>query len=241
MYTAINYDKLDALMASSPEAHELIQNLLDTHQFTISKISHEIRNPLTLVYSTLQLIECKHPEVKSFAHWPYLMEDVEFMNQLLSELSTYHNPQHLNYSVFDFAAVLKHICLSFAAGLENTNVEFSSSISLSVDNINGDKVKLQEVFLNLLKNAKDSIEDYGSIFLTACNDEQNVIVTIKDTGCGISPELLESVFTPFVTHKKGGTGLGLPLVEKVVTAHGGSISVDSAVNLGTTFTVTLPV
>ena len=68
MFTEKDYDKLQQLMAESPENRALIQKLLSSHQETISTISHEIRNPLTLVYSTLQLIEMQHPEVKEYKY-----------------------------------------------------------------------------------------------------------------------------------------------------------------------------
>ena len=67
-FTTNDYEKLYQLMDSNPETHELIQKLLDSQQYTISKISHEVRNPLTLIYSTFQLIEASHPETRDFSH-----------------------------------------------------------------------------------------------------------------------------------------------------------------------------
>ena len=87
-FTSNDYEQLQQLMNESPENRALIQKLLDSHQYTISKISHELRNPLTLISSTLQLIEAQHPEVASYKYWDSMRGDLEFMGKLLTELST---------------------------------------------------------------------------------------------------------------------------------------------------------
>ena len=94
------HEQLLQLMNETPENKMLIQKLMDDQQYTISKISHEIRNPLTLVYSTLQLIESQHPEVHTFRHWTDMREDIEFMITLLQELSSYNNGERLKCSSF---------------------------------------------------------------------------------------------------------------------------------------------
>ena len=83
MFSTTDYDKLQQIMSESPEKKDLLSRLLTSHQMTISTISHEIRNPLTLVYSTLQLIESQHPEVSTFRYWPDLKQDIEYMKNIL--------------------------------------------------------------------------------------------------------------------------------------------------------------
>ena len=95
MFSAADYDKLQQIMEESPDKKELLTRLLKSHRMEINAISHEIRNPLTLVYSTLQLIEAQHPEVLEFRHWTSLHQDIEYMNQLLEELSSYNNSTKL--------------------------------------------------------------------------------------------------------------------------------------------------
>ncbi len=96
MFSETDFDKLQQIMEESPERKELLQRLLESHQMTISAISHEIRNPLTLIYSTLQLIASQHPETASFKYWNQLMEDVKYTNLLLEELSVYNNSDRLS-------------------------------------------------------------------------------------------------------------------------------------------------
>ena len=209
-------------------------------EYLLSKFSHELRNPLTTVYSTVQLIEMQHPEVKNFKYWSNLAHDLEYMNELLTELSDFAKSETLNISTFSLRGLLEHVSLSFAAYIADSEVEYTSKISPSINQITGDKTKLQEVFLNLLKNAFDAATPDNTIYMEATWDEAFITIRVQDTGCGITQEQLPKIFEPFVTYKKNGSGLGLAICSQIVKAHGGTISVESTVNVGTTFTVSLP-
>lgn len=239
----IDINKMNRLMEENKDAKQIISQLLENHQLTVSTIAHEIRNPLTLVSSALQIIQIQHPEVKEFSHWKQTMDDIDFMRQLLEELSTFNNGNTLRYSVFSIEHLLKNIAISFAISLdeEESEIEFSSSVPENLGKFTGDKVKLEEVLLNLLKNAKEAISDKGSIQLSAGRKKDILSIQIKDDGCGIPAERLESIFEPFKTYKQGGTGLGLSLSKRIIEAHGGSISVTSREGRGTAFTVKLPI
>ena len=239
----IDINKMNRLMEENEDARQIISQLLENHQVTVSTIAHEIRNPLTLVSSALQIIQVQHPEVKEFSHWKQTMDDVNFMRQLLEELSTFNNGNTLHYSVFSIEHLLKNIAISFAISLDeaDSDIEFSSSIPDKLGKYTGDKIKLEEVLLNLLKNAKEAIAGKGTILLTASRKKNVLTIQIKDSGCGIPAENIDSIFEPFKTYKQGGTGLGLSLSKRIVEAHDGSISVASREGQGTTFTVKLPI
>ena len=241
MFTDSDYDKLKQLMAEKPENEALIQKLLYSHKETISTISHEIRNPLTLVYSTMQLIESLHPEVASFKYWDSMREDMEYMKQLLEELSAFNNGSVISISQFNFRTFMEQLVLSFAAANTDSGIEFTSCISKDLPDIRADRIKLKEVFLNLLRNASEATPEHGTIRLDAACGQGNIIVSIQDSGCGIDKEYLDDLFTPFVTHKQGGTGLGLAIVKRTVEAHHGTVQVQSELHRGSRFTVTLPI
>ena len=228
-------------MNSSPEIRELLQKLLDSQQYTISKISHEVRNPLTLIYSTFQLIESSHPETRDFSHWSELREDIEYTISLLQELSAYNNSEHLHLSTFSAQDFLGQICLSFAASCVDTDIGFSSLIAPDLPSLTADRLKLHEAILNLLRNAREAISSAGSIRLEAVLKDQMLQITISDTGCGISPEYLDTIFDPFVTYKPDGTGLGLAIVNRTITAHAGTVTVTSSCGKGTSFLLLLPI
>lgn len=248
MFTSTDYEKLQQIMEESPEKKELLTRLLSSHQMDLSTIGHEIRNPLTLVYSTLQLIESEHPEVIRFRYWTDMRRDIEYMKHLLEELSSFNNGSRLNMSTIETNTFFKTLALSFATSLIHTNIEFLSYIEPELPSIQGDSIKLREVFLNLLGNAKDAVSlpsdndrPDPSIHLSVIKKANTFVITIQDNGCGIPKEDLSSVFQPFVTFKKNGTGLGLAIASKVINAHNGTIEVSSVPNVSTTFTLTLPV
>lgn len=237
----IDINKMNKLMEENKDTKQIISQLLENHQTTVSTIAHEIRNPLTLVSSALQMIQVQHPEARDFSHWKQTMDDIEFMQQLLDELSTFNNGNTLHYSVFSIEHLLKNISISFAISLDEkeSDIEFSSSIPTNLGKFTGDKIKLEEVFLNILRNAEEAVETKGNIFLSAIRKKDVLLIQVKDNGCGIPKEHLESIFEPFKTYKKEGTGLGLSLSKRIIEAHGGTISVTSQKGQGTVFTIEL--
>lgn len=199
----IDINKMNKLMSNNEDARQIIPQLLRNHRNTISTISHEIRNPLTLVSSALQVMEKQNPELKDIPHWSQVMGDVDFIIQLLEELSAFNSSNELYYSVFSIEQLLKNVAISFAISLDTNeaDIEFSSSISDSLGEFTGDKIKLQELVLNLLKNAEEAITEQGSIHLAASRSGDIITITCTDTGCGITPEQMECIFQPFVTYK----------------------------------------
>ena len=159
----IDINKMNKLMSNNEDARQIIPQLLRNHRNTISTISHEIRNPLTLVSSALQVMEKQNPELKDIPHWSQVMGDVDFIIQLLEELSAFNSSNELYYSVFSIEQLLKNVAISFAISLDTNeaDIEFSSSISDSLGEFTGDKIKLQELVLNLLKNAEEAITEQG--------------------------------------------------------------------------------
>ena len=247
MLTNIDINKMNHLLETNEDARQIITQLLKNHQEAVSLISHEIRNPLTLISSSLQIMELEHPEVKEFFNWKQTMDDVDFMCSLLNELSDYNNGNTLHLSVFSIEQLLKNIAVSFAISLESEQsvypIEFTSRIMPDMGSFTGDKIKLEEVILNLLRNAKDAVmeQSYRKIRLTADRIDDRSVIRCKDNGCGIPEDLQKTIFEPFITHKPGGTGLGLAVSKRIIEAHKGTLSFESKKGPGTTFTVSLPI
>ena len=243
MFTNIDINKMNRLMEENKDAKQIISQLLENHHTTVSMIAHEIRNPLTLVSSSLQIIEKQHPEVKEFNNWEQTMEDIQFMCSLLNDLSSFNNSSTLHHSVFSIEQLIKNVAVSFAISLDadGSDIEFTSRVVPGMGDFTGDKIKLEEVLLNLLRNAREAVGKDGRISLSAARQKETVIILCQDNGCGIPANIIETIFDPFVTYKENGTGLGLSSSKQIIEAHGGSINVESAPETGTVFTVTLPV
>lgn len=241
MFTAEDEKQLRELMNQNPHNHALIQKLLDAHEFTLIKVGHEIRNSLAIIMSAMQLIQNQYPETHDFSYWPQLMDDVKFTKILLEDLSTYNTGSRLNSSLIHTSDFMNLIIASFTTTLITSPIELTSEIDENLPDFHGDSIKLHEVFLNLLRNAAEAIKSEGKIHIRCYQDGNNIITKISDNGCGIAESDMDDIFNPFITHKKDGTGLGLPIANTIVQAHLGAIDIESKPNVGTTFTVTLPI
>ena len=198
------------------EKEREIQKLKEEHHLALSRISHEIRNPVTLINSSMQLIEAEHPEVLSFDLWDDMKKDMLFLRRLLDELSGYNNGEKIHPEALELSSFLREIASNARLLSPDPNIRFSTRFPEELPTINGDPVKLRQAI------TKDGL-----------------VIQVTDNGIGISPEIQDEIFTPFVTHKKNGTGLGLPLVQRVARAHGGDITYSSGKE-GTTFSFRLP-
>lgn len=239
----INFNKLDYIQNKDSDMQQILSQLTENHHAILSSIAHEIRNPLTLISSSLQLIELQHPEVKKFNGWEQLSNDIEFIRLLLDDLTAFNNGDFLHCSAFPIEHFLKNISISFAmdTALQTPEIEFTSYIPSSLGIFYGDKIKLKEVLLNLLRNAREAVGSNGTIHLSVDHTDKFLTIHIQDNGCGISPEQIPSIFDPFVTHKPNGTGLGLAISKKIIEAHNGTITVESEHGNGACFTICLPI
>ncbi len=206
----------------------------------INQFAHELRNPLTSAYSTIQLIERSHPEVREYKFWNALAGDFEYMNDLITKFTHFAQYERLKLEAFSTKAMLEQVSLSFAASIASSKVEYTSKLDPSLPIIYGDEVTLKEVIRNLLKNAFEACQPDKTIYLEAFSKNSNLIIQVKDTGCGIPKEYMPTLFNPFITHKKDGTGLGLAICNQIVKSHNGTLEVESTPGVGTTFTVSIP-
>jgi signal transduction histidine kinase len=240
MLTYEEQEKIEHLMKQDENACKLIMAIRDDYQLTLSQISHEIRNPLTYVDSSIQWIQKMHPEVYDFEFWDQMKNDLAFLNLLLDDISTLNHGDELNICRIDpkeFAWDLKDTLLS---ELLQQHIALLVKLDESYPDFYGDPVRLKQAFLNLIKNAMESITDHGRITLKIFTHKKRLLIAVQDSGCGIPPEQQADIFKPFVTHKKGGTGLGLAIVQRIVYAHHGTIQMRSTVGKGTEFQVHLP-
>lgn len=239
MFKNIDSKHLEALYHREPEAQLVVETLVENHKRILSTLSHEIRNPLTLLYGNLQLLEQRLPEVTLEPLWLSALEDFQYTHTLLNELSLYNNTDSLNMSSIDTSLFFKKLAFSFAAGLDDDDAEFTTNIP-ELPSITVDPTKIKSVVLNLLKNAKEATSTGDSISLILHKHKDTLEIKIIDTGVGIPIALQNEVFTPFVTHKSGGTGLGLAICKDIILAHDGEITLSSKEGVGTQFKVHLP-
>ncbi len=217
-----------------------IRELHNSQKLILSSLSHEIRNPLTLISSTMQLMEKEHPELTDYRHWTQVRQDIAGVIDLLNNLSAYNNCDRLNQKIISASSFFQEISEQFAPSALLQKKRFSFIAENNLPDFTGDPLKLKEVIINLLKNSLEATEEGDSITLDVSTKDRTLLIKVTDNGCGIAPEYLSSLFEPFVTHKPTGTGLGLAIAKGIIASHQGDISVESRKNNGTVFTICLP-
>lgn len=204
--------------------------------------AHEINNPLLGILSHLEL-ELKTAEGEEHAEIQQCIESAKRISATLHSLMNYARPSPLILSkvnlhrlVSETLGFLQHQPMLHGRLLEN-------HVPLDLPMMRVDTNQLSQILMNLLLNAAQATAEGGRITVSArpLPFREALEITISDTGCGISPDVLPHVFEPFFTTKRGkGTGLGLSISQAYVRSHDGEIAIDSAPDRGTTVTVTLP-
>lgn len=232
--------RIQQLKAENKELDHLFSELENEQHFILSGVSHELRNILALVLSSLQLIESSHPEAKDFHYWNETMCDLQYMKKLLSNFSDFNNGKKLDRSSISLYGLLESLHRSMLPFFQEhgQNLLFMDSGPRPILSL--DATKLKQAVINLLKNACEASEEGKEVVLyyRCCTDK--VTISVNDSGSGMTPEQCEKLFQPFATTKATGTGMGLPLARKIAEGHGGSLQVTSIPGQGTSCTMAFP-
>ncbi len=203
-------------------------------------IGHDLRNPLTAIKNAYYLLEkrCAACEKSNGVDMLDIIDhSIDHANKVINDLLDYSREIHLELAECTPKSLLTD-ALSMVKNPDNVKIveKVSSNIKLEAD-----KSRIVRVFVNLSKNAFDAMPNGGTLEIRSHSDNDSVIIAFADNGIGISEDTLGKIFTPLFTTKAQGMGFGLAICKRIVEAHGGRISVESVVNKGTTFTVTLPI
>jgi signal transduction histidine kinase len=249
MLSEISNDTLASMIKANPEFEVILQSILADYKKTTSMLVHELRNPLSLLKGTLQYIEMKHPETKEYKYWDQLQDLINDMEHIMQDASMLNNSTLLNKENTDLIGLIHSILSSFMPQAMTDQIDLSLQVEpdseVYFSSYYCDSGKLKQVLTNMIKNAFEATEqgDYIRVSLEHLLGEngtpQKLSIAIANSGKPIPIELQESIFQPFVSYKKGGTGVGLALAKKVIDLHYGSISVTSD-EAQTAFTILLP-
>ncbi|MDN5708961.1 MAG: ATP-binding protein [Planococcus sp. (in: firmicutes)] len=201
-------------------------------------VAHEIRNPMTVISGFVQMMH-NDPNHRYPSYTSLMQSELDRINLIISEFLILAKPQASQKKQLDIGKILDE-CI-FLFGPEFVLHDISVKAEISGPFIaEGEEHHLKQVFINLLKNAIEAMEDGGILRITAIRDETVLKVHFKDDGPGIPPQLVERVFEPFYTTKATGTGLGLLISQKITQEHGGSLAIDNTEEKGACVIVTLP-
>jgi nitrogen fixation/metabolism regulation signal transduction histidine kinase len=213
------------------------------------QLAHEIKNPLTPIKLSAERVLRRwenHPErIGEILESSMLaiIQEVEGLSTLLTEFRTLSRPMEPSESSTEVRETVEESAAPYRSS--HPNIRFQTSHVAVGMVVKIDKHRLNQILTNLFINAIDAMGGQGSIEirtdLVQKRESRYCRLSIRDTGKGISKREGSLVFTPYFTTKETGTGLGLPIVERIVNDHGGSIWFNSAEGMGTTFFIDLPV
>jgi len=206
-----------------------------------ASIAHEIRNPMTSLKGFVELLRLN----SCVDHQNYLAvmdSELQRMESILTELLHLSKPRERIYEETSIVRVVNEVIeLMMPLAVQHNILLKLDDCDFYNLNILGNHNRLKQMLINLVKNAIEVMPNGGVVVVKICNHDSGIEVSVIDEGHGLTDGEMNQLFTPFFTTKATGTGLGLALVKKVVEEHNGSISVESALGLGTTFKIALPI
>nr|WP_280922009.1 MULTISPECIES: PAS domain-containing sensor histidine kinase [unclassified Paenibacillus] len=203
-------------------------------------VAHEIRNPLTSIKGFSQLLKEKNDSYRDY--YEIMISELDRINEIVNEFMYLAKPNPIEFKKVRLSSILDHVI-----SLMNTQAIMNNvNIHVTYDNdrvsINCDENQIKQVFINILKNAVESMPRGGEIIThySTSSEQDEVHVKFTDQGIGIPQDRLRKIGEPFYTTKEQGTGLGLMLSYKIIESHKGRMNIQSEINIGTTIEIVLP-
>ena len=205
-------------------------------------VAHEIRNPLSSIKGFATYFKERYrdnPDDKETAE--LMISEVDRLNRVIGQLLEYARPVTMTLVPASPQALIRHALKMVEARAREKGISIEADLPPEIGEIPLDADRFGQVLLNLFLNAIAAMEAGGTLRVSlARQDPGKIRIEVADTGCGIKKEDLPRIFDPYFTTKPSGTGLGLPIVQKIVEAHGGEVQIVSEPGKGTTATILLP-
>lgn len=210
-----------------------------------ASIAHEIRNPITAAKSLVEQVGEEPNSADNVEYAQVALEELNRVERSISHLLRFAQEEGMELGEVRVDDVVDSALQALSDRVEKSGVRVETDIQTD-STLLGDAEKLRRVLLNLVGNALEILSESQTpqprIDVQAGENlaGTEIWIRVRDNGPGMSPERVERIFSPFYTARQGGTGLGLAVTQKLVSAHGGEIEVDSELGKGTEFIVTLP-
>jgi len=208
----------------------------------VAEISHEIKNPLMMIGGFARQLVKESADERSLTKLNIIVNEVQRLESLLKEMRDFYLPRPLDRRETEINALLKDVRDLIKEDCKKRNIRLDFKTDREEVFVEADRARLEQVLLNLAKNAMESMEQGGKLSLVSGLKQGVVEISISDEGVGIPEEEQGKIFSPFYTTKKQGTGLGLSICKRIIEDHpGSSLSFTSEKGKGSTFVITMPV
>jgi signal transduction histidine kinase len=207
----------------------------------LSDMAHEINNPLMIISGNaeLSLMEgVKDPKIKGVLE--LILDECFLAEDIIQRLLKYSRLGKVEKAPVDLSKAVDLVTGILEHQFRTSNIEIEKHIEPGLPMVRANEKQLQEVFMNIIRNASDAMPDGGRITIRATRYRKFLKIDVADTGEGMSKKVLTRIFEPFFTTKQKGTGLGLAVCHSIMHEHGGDLIYDSKVGKGTTATILLP-
>jgi PAS domain S-box-containing protein len=207
---------------------------------TAAMVGHDLRNPLQGIAGAAynirrHLRNALDPSTKEML--AVIDNGVQYANEIINDLLEFSREIQLQL----LPTTPKSVVRKTLADVKVPNNIAVEDTTLNGPEILADEAKVKRLLTNLIQNAIDAMPEGGKLSISSMNTQKEVSISIRDTGFGIPKEMVDKLWMPLSTTKAKGVGLGLPICKRIIEAHGGSISVESTIGRGTTFTLKLPI
>ena len=209
-------------------------------------LAHEIRNPLSTLTLNLQLLreDLIRPgssiDTRVVARLDSLEQEARRLKTILDDFLKFAGRHEVHLRPQPIGPVLAEAAAFYSERLQRGGIQMRTRFADGLPPVALDADCFKQAVSNLILNAEAAMPRGGELLLTAEPERRGAAVHVTDTGAGIPPEGLDKIFEPYYSTRPGGTGLGLPMVRRIVQEHGGSIEVHSEVGRGTRLTIHLP-
>jgi PAS domain S-box-containing protein len=203
-------------------------------------VAHEIRNPLTSMkgYTEFLQLDEKDPERLEFLN--IILDEIERVNMIVEDFMVLAKPKAVELEEKNVIPVIKNVVSLLEFEARKRHVRLHLECEAEIIQIECDENRLKQVFLNFIKNGIEAMPNGGDLYVRTFIKDNNVQISIQDTGVGIPEDKLKKLGEPFFTTKKNGNGLGLMVSFKIIESHNGKVFIESEQNKGTTFNIFLP-
>ncbi len=204
-------------------------------------IAHELNTPLGNILGYSEILKKSINDERKRKDAQKIVSSALSAREIVKKLMYFSCEMPSNFKRVDINCVLNDTCNLLSLRLKESAIKLKENYDKRSIFVNGDHLQLTQVFINIILNAKDAVQQNGQITLITHEEKHRALIKIVDNGPGITAKDRLRIFQPFYTTKKQGTGLGLSVAHGIIQSHQGSIKVSSEVGKGAVFTISLPI